>query len=114
MILKVKCGNGSTIAAGTVVRIPFKKDGDERMVYATFEGVQGNTKVRKIGIALTKSPRTTKAVNILNILDGDTVKLGRSTIFYPGAVPFSIASDEEVATYQARVAKEVKERGLEK
>lgn len=114
MTLKVKCSNGYTITAGTVVRIPFKKDGEERTVYATFEGVHGNTRVRKVGIALTQSPRTAKAVNILNILDGDTVKLGRSTIFYPGAVPFSLASDEETLAYKERIAKEVKERGLDK
>lgn len=110
----MKCSNGSTITAGTVVRIPFSKDGKERTVYATFEGVHGNSKVRTMGLFLTGSPRKSKAVNILNILDGDTVKLGRSTIFYPGAVPFSLASDEETLAYKERIAKEVKERGLDK
>lgn len=115
MITKVKCRNGRTVQAGTVVRIPFGSGDTERTVYATFVGVHGNTRIRKVGMALTRcsgAARSARAVDIVNILDGDEVTIGRSTMIYPSGVPFVEASEDEQCYYRNMVASELKRRGM--
>ena len=108
MIPKVKCVSGATILAGTIVRLPWGKGKDQRIAYGTFEGVHGNTRVRTIGIALTRGSRGTKAVNVMHILDGEKVHLGRSTIFYSHGVPFTVANGDEQDAYKAKVAEAIR------
>lgn len=110
MIPKVKCVSGATILAGTIVRLPWGKGEDKRIAYGTFEGVHGNTRVRTIGVALTRGGRGTKAVNVMNIWDGETVHFGRSTIFYSRGVPFTVANGEEQDVYKAKVAEAIRIR----
>lgn len=110
MIPKVKCVSGATILAGTIVRLPWGKGEDKRIAYGTFEGVHGNTRVRTIGVALTRGDRGTKAVNVMNIWDGEKVHLGRSTIFYSRGVPFTVANSEEQDVYKAKVTKAIRIR----
>ena len=110
MIPKVKCVSGATILAGTIVRLPWGKGEDKRTAYGTFEGVHGNTKVRTIGIVLTRGSRGTKAVNVMNVWDGEKVHLGRSTIFYSHGVPFTVANGDEQDAYRAKVAEAIHNR----
>lgn len=114
MIPKVKCVSGATILAGTIVRLPWGKGENKRIAYGIFEGVHGNTRVRTIGIALTRGSRGTKAVNVMHILDGEKVHLGRSTIFYSHGVPFTVANGDEQDEYKAKVAEAIHNRKEEK
>ena len=108
MIPKVKCVSGATILAGTIVRLPWGKGENKRIAYGTFEGIHGNTRVRTIGIALTRGSRGTKAVNVMNVWDGEKVHLGRSTIFYSQGVPFTVANGDEQDEYKTKVAEAIR------
>ena len=70
--------------------------------------------MRTIGIALTRGSRGTKAVNVMNVWDGEKVLLGRSTIFYSHGVPFTVANGDEQDVYKEKVAEAIRNRKEEK